>query len=260
MNKTPEGIIFDIDGTLTLHGEAIPGAVEAINRLKAAGFVLRFISNTTGKSAAQLAECLGRLGFNIERGEIETSVTACVYYLGAHCASAKGYLAVPENIRSLFSFVGIDAQHPDFVVLGDLDEAFDYAILNKVFNFIRDGAQLIVFHRNPWYFRAGKTWLDSGAFTLALEAATQHQAVVTGKPSPVLFNSALASMGLDKSQALMVGDDVTTDIVGARAIGLPTLLVGSGKFRPDDLVRHAIADEAFLPQIADLPSLLNLKA
>ncbi|MDU6414261.1 HAD hydrolase-like protein [Mixta calida] len=97
-----------------------------------------------------------------------------------------------------------------------------------------------MFHRNPWYFRAGKTWLDSGAFTLALETATQRQAVVTGKPSPVLFNSALASMGLDKSQALMVDDDVTTDIVGARAIGLPTLLVGSGKFRPDDLVRHAL--------------------
>ncbi|GLR10921.1 TIGR01458 family HAD-type hydrolase [Mixta theicola] len=256
----PKGFIFDIDGTLILHGNALPGAVATVNRLKEAGFALRFVSNTTSRSAAQLAESLNRLGFTIAENEIQTSVTACLHYLSVHYPTAQGYLAVPENIRGLFSFVSINEDKPEFVIMGDLDNDFNYALLNKVFNFIRNGAQLIVFHRNPWYFSEGKTWLDSGAFTLALESATERRAVVTGKPSPVLFNSAIASMKLDSKQVVVIGDDVSTDIAGARNIGLNAMLVGSGKFKPDDLIKYDISEAHFLPQLADLLTLLNLKA
>ena len=254
-----QGVILDVDGTLLLHGKALPGAGRAVSALRQAGYQLRFVSNTTSRSEAQLAEALTLSGIPAHAEEVQTSVSACLYYLQAHFSHSRGFIAVPEALQPRFSQLLKTAEQPDYVVLGDLDESFDYAILNQIFNFLRSGAQLVVFHKNPWYFRDGKTWLDSGAFTHALELAGNTQAIVTGKPSPVMFQSAVESMNLDKRQVLVVGDDATTDVAGARNAGLAALLVGTGKFKPDDLQQHQVSLDDFISGIADLPEWLQFR-
>ncbi|WP_051940466.1 HAD-IIA family hydrolase [Stenoxybacter acetivorans] len=254
-----KGVILDIDGTLLLHGKALPGAGEATAALRRAGYQLRFVSNTTSRSEAQLAQVLLLQGIDASEAEIQTSVSACLCFLQSHFSDKKGFIAVPEALQTRFSQLEQCGEQPDYVVLGDLDEGFNYAILNRIFNFIRNGAQLIVFHKNNWYFRDGKTWLDSGAFTRALELAGNTQAVVVGKPSPVMFQSAIQCMGLPKDQVLVVGDDVTTDVDGARNAGLPFLLVGSGKFKPADLTTHNIPQNHFISTIIGLPEWLQYR-
>ncbi|MGB8667760.1 MAG: HAD-IIA family hydrolase [Serratia inhibens] len=254
-----KGVILDVDGTLLLHGKALPGAGEAIAALRRAGYRLHFVSNTTSRSEAQLAQALFLQGIDASEAEIQTSVSACLYFLQTHFSDKKGFIAVPEALQKHFSQLARCDDRPDYVVLGDLDERFNYAILNQIFNFIRNGAQLVVFHKNNWYFRDGKTWLDSGAFTRALELAGDTQAVVTGKPSPVMFQSAIQRMGLQKDQVLVVGDDVTTDVAGARNAGLAFLLVGSGKFKPTDLTAHHIPQSHFISAIAGLPEWLQYR-
>lgn len=253
------GLILDVDGTLLLHGKALPGAGEATAALRRAGYQLRFVSNTTSRSEAQLAEALTSQGIHTSAAEIQTSVSACLYYLQSRFHDKSGYIAVPEALKGRFSSLQQTDLSPDYVVLGDLDEGFDYAILNRIFNFIRNGAQLVVFHKNLWYFRDEKTWLDSGAFTQALELAGDTQAIVTGKPSPVMFQSALRSMGLTKEQVLVVGDDVTTDVVGASNAGLASLLVGTGKFKPEHLKAPQVDERAFISGIGELPKWLHHK-
>jgi len=253
-----KGIIFDIDGTLVLNGQAISGAVETVARLREADFCLRFVTNTTRGNSARLAETLSKMGFILEADEIQTSVSACLHYISRHFADSAGYLAIPKNIKPLFKEIRETEHQPDFIVLGDLDDEFNYEILNRVFNFMRDGARLIAFHRNPFYFRFGKTWLDSGAFTMTLESITNQRAVIAGKPSPTLFNAAISSMSLPKNQVIVVGDDVSSDIKGAENAGLKSFLVGSGKFKPTHLTEYHIGSEAFLPQISDLLPLLNV--
>ncbi|XBS69141.1 HAD-IIA family hydrolase [Acerihabitans sp. KWT182] len=257
--KKYKGVIIDVDGTLVLHGKALPGAGEAIDTLRGAGYQLRFVSNTTSRNATQLAEILTHCGIRASETEIQTSVSACLYYLQTKYGENKGFIAVPDALQPCFGHIAQTAEQPDYVVLGDLDDGFQYDILNRIFNFLRDGAQLVVFHKNPWYFRDGNTWLDSGAFTQALELASGTQAIVTGKPSPVMFHSAVASMGLTNEQVLVVGDDVTTDIAGAQNAGLASLLVGSGKFKPIDLTLHLISKKNFIPGIINLPEWLQLK-
>ncbi|WP_414147286.1 HAD-IIA family hydrolase [Erwinia sp. BNK-24-b] len=251
--KNYQGVILDVDGTLLLHGKALPGAGEAVQTLRQAGYQLRFVSNTTSRSEAQLAAALSLQGVHASAAEIQTSVSACLYYLQTHFHDKKGFIAVPEAIKARFNSLAQSGENPDYVVLGDLDDGFDYAILNRLFNFLRNGAQLVVFHKNLWYFRDGKTWLDSGAFTQALELAGNAQAIVTGKPSPVMFQSALRSMALEKEQVLVAGDDITTDIVGAHNAELASVLVGTGKFKPADLQTSYADERNFISVIGELP-------
>lgn len=255
-----QGIILDVDGTLLLHDKALPGAGKAIAALRQADYQIRFVSNTTSRNEAQLAEILTTNNIFAAEQEIQTSVSTCLFYLQSHFCNAKGFIAVPENLQARFDHLPQTSKQPDYVVPGDLDDAFDYALLNQIFNFLRNGAQLVVFHKNPWYFRNGQPWLDSGVFTQALELASGTQAIVTGKPSPVMFRSAVDSMTLEKHQVLVVGDDAMTDITGARNAGLTAVLVGSGKFTHGDLHKQQISRDHFINGIADLPEWLEHKA
>lgn len=260
MNKNHKikGIIFDIDGTLILNGQALLGAIETINILRKAGILLRFVTNTTTRTSEQLGSSLRVLNFNIQDDEIVTSVSACIKFINKNYPKKLGFLAIPETITPQFSMIKQTKDNPDFVVLGDLDEAFDYAVLNQVFNYVRAGAQLITFHSNLYFFREEKTWLDSGAFTFALEKATGKKAFVTGKPASEMFESAVTSMGLNKNEVIVIGDDVLTDIQGAHNSGLIGYLVATGKFKHKHLIEYHITPEHYLHNIRDIINILDI--
>ena len=247
-----KGVIFDIDGTLVSNNQPLPGAIEALASLRARGVMLRLVTNTTSRTAEQLGAVLRALGFDIQDNEIMTSVDMCLDFLRQNYHDQAGYLAIPEGIQSQFAKIRQTSNYPAFVVLGDLDEAFDYEVLNRVFNYMRNGAQLITFHRNPFFFRNGKTWLDSGAFTLALELICDKKAIVTGKPSPEMFERAVLSMGLEKHEVIVVGDDVSSDMMGAKQAGLTGYLVATGKFKPEHVGEHRLSEKLLLKNVFEV--------
>lgn len=247
-----KGIIFDVDGTLIQGGQALPGAAQTLNQLRQQGIVLRFASNTTGRNPEQIAKELNTLGIQAYANEIQTSVTACKHYIDKHLADKKGFIAVPDRTANMLTGITQTEDKPDFVVIGDLDEGFNYPILNKLFNYVYNGAQLIAFHRNPFCTRDGHKQLDSGAFTLAFEAICDQQAVITGKPSPELFNTSVDSMSLSKEQVIVVGDDVTTDIAGAINAGIRSILVGTGKYQAEHLQAKYPQADAFVENLNEL--------
>ncbi|ERS84732.1 hypothetical protein Q672_19010, partial [Marinobacter sp. EVN1] len=150
-----KGVIFDIDGTLVLNNQPLPGAIDAVNGLRSMGVQLRFVTNTTGRTPEQLGKVLRELSFEVQDSEVLTSVGACVHFLEQNYVGKAGYLAIPEEIEDQFTGIRQTTKNPAFVVMGDLDEGFDYGVLNRVFNYMRNGAQLITFHRNRFFFREG---------------------------------------------------------------------------------------------------------
>ncbi|ERS84671.1 hypothetical protein Q672_19295, partial [Marinobacter sp. EVN1] len=100
--------------------------------------------------------------------------------------------------------------------------------------------------------RDGKTWLDSGAFTLALEISCDQAAIVTGKPAPQMFQLALKSMRLPEQEVIVIGDDVSSDIMGAKQAGLQGFLVTTGKFKPEQVSEHGLSSECLLHNIGDV--------
>ena len=150
------------------------------------------------------------------------------------------------------------------MLVGGADETpetsrvFSYMNLARAFAELDAGAELYCLHKNRWWQTARGPLLDSGAFVAGLEYATGVEATVLGKPSPAYFDAALEALDADPELTWMVGDDMEADVVGAQAHGMKTVLVRTGKFRPDVVERsrrHARRDHA--RSVADLPEWLE---
>jgi ribonucleotide monophosphatase NagD (HAD superfamily) len=94
--------------------------------------------------------------------------------------------------------------------------------------------------------------LDAGAFVSALGYASGLEPVVMGKPAKQFFQAALDTLEVRALNTLVIGDDIRGDIEGAQALGMTTVLVRTGKFRPEDL-EQGIYPEVVLDSVAELP-------
>lgn len=250
------GVLLDVDGVLRVGDALIPGAVEAIATLRERGFGLRFLTNTSVRSRASLLKNLVGLGLPIDESELFTAPTAAARYLRAS-GKKRIFLLVKGDVVDDFSdFERADAD-VDAVVIGGAEEGFNYANLNHAFQLIRAGAELIAIHRNLSWQTSQGLWLDAGAFVAGLELATGVRAITLGKPSPAFFAQALDDLGLPAAAALVVGDDVDSDIVGGQGVGARTALVRAGKFRPPDLARLAQPPDLVLESISDLNGVIR---
>lgn len=242
------GFLFDLDGTLYTSGNAVPGAVEAVCAL-ARGFPLRFVTNTTSKSRAAVAERLAAMGFPAD----ETSIISPPYMAGSWLRERgmSAHLLVPEAAHSDFAGVPNHDDHPDAVVLGDLGAGWTFERLNHAFRLVREGAALVALGRTRYWQTEGGLQLDVGPFVAALEYATGAEARVFGKPEPSFFLAAVEALGLEPEAVALVGDDAETDVRAAQRAGLTGVLVRTGKFRPADLDGEPAID-VVLDSVADL--------
>jgi HAD superfamily hydrolase (TIGR01458 family) len=151
----------------------------------------------------------------------------------------------------------------DAVLLGGADETeetgrvFSYMNIARAFAELELGAELYCLHKNRWWQTSRGPLLDSGAFVAGLEYAADVEATVLGKPSPAYFEAAVAALDAEPELTWMVGDDLDSDIAGAQRFGLKTVLVRTGKFRPDQLERSRLVPDAVLSSIAYLPDWLE---
>jgi ribonucleotide monophosphatase NagD (HAD superfamily) len=98
--------------------------------------------------------------------------------------------------------------------------------------------------------------LSAGPFVRALEFATNKKATIVGKPSKTFFELALMDMGLEAGQVAMIGDDITTDMGGARSMGMQGILVRTGKYREDAGEPAGIRPDYLLDSIGQLPDIV----
>ena len=147
-----------------------------------------------------------------------------------------------------------DPAEADVIVLGGPDGSWTYERLNAVFRALHDGAELVAMQRNRWWTTAAGPALDAGMFVAGLEYAAQIEATVVGKPSPEIYRTACATLGVEPVAAMMVGDDLESDLPPARAIGMRTCLVRTGKgssFAAEAETDLDLPDLAALPQALD---------
>jgi HAD superfamily hydrolase (TIGR01458 family) len=252
-------ILLDVDGVLHVSGEPIPGAAEAVRRLRADGHRLRFVTNTTTRSRVQLAEELRSQGIEVEDDEVQTTAAAAVHALRGKRVLALTMHALVGDLEGI-ELVGEGA---DAVLIGGADESpetnlvFSYMNLARAFSELELGAELYCLHRNRWWQTKRGPLLDAGAFVAGLEYAVEVEAVVLGKPSPSYFEAACEALDTDPQLAWMVGDDLESDVAGARGIGMKTVLVRTGKFRPDEVERSRIRPDGIVSSIGHLPDWLE---
>ncbi|MCC6222242.1 MAG: HAD-IIA family hydrolase [Thermoleophilia bacterium] len=252
-------VLLDIDGVLQVSGAAIPGAPDAVRALRADGHRLRLVTNNTIRSRAGLAAELRSLGFGVEAGEIETAPLAAAHLLAGSRVLAITAAAIHEDLAGRVALVERDA---DAVLVGGAEETdesrriYAYPTLNRAFGELQRGARLVALHKNRWWQTAAGPQLDGGAFVAALEYAAGVEAEIVGKPSRLYFEAALAEVGARPAEAVMVGDDIETDVQAAMALGLRGVLVRTGKFREHTLAAADPRPDAVLASVCDLPGWL----
>jgi HAD superfamily hydrolase (TIGR01458 family) len=149
----------------------------------------------------------------------------------------------------------VDPGSAGVVLLGGAGPGVGYRELNAAFRLASDGVPLVAMHRNTRFATADGPALDMGAFIVGLELAASIEIPVVGKPAPTFFLSALADLGVGADDAVMVGDDIDSDVLGSQSVGITGILVRTGKFRPSDLERSTPPD-LVIDSVAALPELL----
>lgn len=244
-----KGVLLDIGGVVYVGETALPGAVEAVARLKAAGLPVRCVTNTTRTPLGGIVERLRRMGLAIERRDVFTPARAARAYLETH--KLTPHLLIHPALQP--DLAGLGGGEARAVVIGDAGEGFSYDAMNTAFRELMAGAGLIALAANRMFKDAdGELSIDCGAFVAALEFATGQNALVLGKPSPDFFAAAAASMDCAPGEAVMVGDDAEADIAGALAAGIgAAVLVRSGKYLMGDEARYRPPPSAVVDSLAD---------
>ena len=250
----PKAFLIDLDGTLYFKGAPCHGAIETVDYLRQEGYQLRFLTNTTAKTPKMLHEQMQTLGFDIYENEIFNATYACLLYLRSQ-PEISCHFMVDDAVKAFFKEIPIDDDAPDFVVVGDYGEQFNFHTLNHTFRLLMDGAELIALQKGFYWFSSEGMFLDCGAFVTLLESAAGKTANVMGKPSETFFKLALNSLQLSPREVIVVGDDITSDIVGAQTMEMRSILVKTGKFKSDQLEAPVAEPTWVLEDVSELAQL-----
>ncbi|MFW6084806.1 MAG: TIGR01458 family HAD-type hydrolase [Gemmatimonadota bacterium] len=251
------GLLIDLDGTVYEGDDLVPGAAAAVERLRSAGMPFLFTTNTSRKSRRDIIDSLAALGLEVAADEVLSAPVAAAEWL-ADEGLRRVRLLLPESTHEDFRDFEIGAPEPEAVLVGDLGSGFTFERLNEAFRALRAGARLVAVHRNRYWLPEEGPTLDAGPFVAALEYAADTDAVLIGKPAPAFFRTAAARTGIGLERLAVIGDDLETDVRGARAAGLYAIQVRTGKF--DAARRPPLADERphrLIASLADLPALLG---
>jgi HAD superfamily hydrolase (TIGR01458 family) len=250
-----KGLLFDLDGVLYVGNTPVAGAIEAVKTLQNSGLVCRFITNTSTLSLQSLQNKINALGFEIPKKEIISAPQATLNFLKTQHNPTCRFLLADDVKKDFAAFKQSDTE-AEYIVVGDIGNAWTYQMLNEVFACLMRGAKLIAIHKNRFWQTEHGLQMDIGAFIHGLEYASNTQAMIIGKPAKEFFNIALADMQLGVSQVLMIGDDIDSDIGGAQQAGIKGVLVRTGKYRAAYAEASSIKPDLVLGSIADLPKIL----
>lgn len=265
MKSTPlrlPGLLLDLDGTICLGEDLIPGAAGAVAELRRLGHPLVFASNSL-EHPSDLAARLTRQGIPAAPDEIIHVPFVLDCYLQQQMPGATVF-AIGERslIEQLAPHFRISENPEEIeVVVASADLAFDYDKLNTAFQALRRGARFFATNTDPtWPGPCGEL-PDTGAVIGAIEGCTGRRAeAVVGKPSAYFAQTALQRLGLSSQQTWVVGDSLTSDVTMGKDVGMTTALVLTGVTHRADLETSPIQPDHVIETLAELPGLLAAHA
>jgi glycerol-1-phosphatase len=237
MNPAPalldryDGLLLDLDGTAFRGATALPGAVDAVRQASASGRAVCFVTNNASRSAAEVAANLTRLGFDADPRHVMTSAEAGAALLAERLPAGEAVLvvgteALADEVRAAgLTPVRTADGRPSAVVQGHSPHTC-WSDLAQACLALRAGALWVACNVDPTLPTERGELPGNGAMVAALRAATGRQPEVAGKPGRRLLDQATQRIGARRP--LVVGDWLDTDIAGARAAGLASLLVLTG--------------------------------
>lgn len=224
--------LFDLDGVIWRGGQAIPGAADAVDRIRAAGHGVAFVTNNSGPTRSELVDRLADAGIQASGADLFTSAQAAASLLDAGTsATIVGDAGIVEALTEGGIEVVEPDAHPQVVVVGR-SAVLDHDRLALVADALRGGARFIATNTDATFPTPTGLVPGAGATVAFLATAGGASAEVAGKP-----HRAVADLVRDRLGPIdvMVGDRADTDGLFAQAIGARFALVLSGVTKQQDL-------------------------
>ena len=251
-----EGFLFDLDGVFYISKQLIDGANNTILWLKNNNLPYRFVTNTSTLSRSKLSTKLSSYGLDINQDEIISANYAGVLYLQT-LQPQSCRLILKEDAKDDYRQFNIDETCPEYIIIGDIDNQWNYELMNELFNLALQGSKIVSLHKGKYYQTDAGLQIDSGAFIKGIEYAAGVKSHVIGKPEKDFFNLAINDLGLDNDKIAMIGDDLINDIQGSNDAGICSILVKTGKYRQEIFDKSTISPDYIINSIQDLPILYN---
>lgn len=230
------GYLFDLDGTIYLGDELLPGAYELVHTLRENGCATLFLSNNPTRDPQMYADKLGRLGIPTPVTHIVNPVVTLATWLRTEAPGASVFVIGEEPLKRAIRQAGIrltDRPEEIDIVVASYDRGFDYAKLQIAFDALWQHGRARLVATNPDAYcplAGGRGEPDTAAVVAAIEASTGVRCEVNvGKPSALMLRTALSVLDLPASECVMVGDRLHTDVAMAVAAGLDSALVLTGE-------------------------------
>jgi len=240
--KTYDAYLFDLDGTIYLGDDVLPGAQETIRTLREAGKVVRFLSNNPTKTVEEYATKLTAMGIPAQVEDITTSIVTTLWWLKTYHPQAVVFPIAEEPLCRALDEAGFQVSEDPSkidIVIASYDRGFTYSKLQIAFDALWFHRRAILIQTNPdryCPFPQGRGEPDAAAITAAIEACTQTKCQASmGKPSPLMLEAGLAGLGIPRERCLMTGDRLATDIAMAIEAGIDAAVVLTGETREEDL-------------------------
>ncbi len=232
-------LLIDLDGVLRIGSNLAEGTEVFLNYIEQRNISSCILSNSSLYTSKDILSFFSNNSIDL-RLPVITAIDAASDYVKNKYLKVAAFTS--ENVIHLFNDI-LDFENPDAVLIGDIGNLWNYKLMQTIFEYVRNGADLIAIHKNKFWNKenAGIT-LDAGPFIHAIEYAADKEAILIGKPSPLYFESAFTKINCNlKHPFVMLGDDLESDISGSKKIGAETILIYTGKTR-----------KPFLPKFNDI--------
>ncbi len=229
---TKKTYLIDMDGVLVHGRNAIPGAVDFIERLNLGGHQYLILTNNSRYTPLDLQHRLQSAGINVETKHIYSSALAAARFVQSQKPGGSAYVLGDTGLYQALTDAGytLTDYNPDYVILGET-ESYPYDKIIRATQLITSGALFIA--TNPDPSGPGEYGMvpACGAVASLIEKATGFSPYFVGKPNPLMMRSALRYLDEHSENTIMVGDRMDTDIKVGLESGLETILVLTGVTR-----------------------------
>ncbi|WP_017756306.1 TIGR01457 family HAD-type hydrolase [Calidifontibacillus oryziterrae] len=239
--KQYKAYLIDLDGTMYRGKESIAEAVRFVNRLYENGVPYLFVTNNSSRTPEQVADKLSSFNIPATSTQVFTTSMATANYIAAEKQNAKVCFIGEEGLRQALAQKGFELvnQDPDYVVIG-IDRQITYEKLANGCLGIRNGAKFISTNADVAIPTERGLLPGNGSLTSVLAISTGVQPLFIGKPEPIIIEQALQTLGLNKADTLLIGDNYDTDILAGINAGIDTLLVHTGVTSKEKLNEYKV--------------------
>lgn len=246
------GFLLDMDGVIYSGTELIPGAVDFIQELQEKDVPFLFMTNNSQRTRRDVVDKLAGLGIHCNEDNVFTSAIATAIFLERQKPNGTAYVLGEGGLLTSLHKHGYSLvrSNPDYVVVGE-GLNFTLEMVRQAVDMILGGAKLIATNLDPSPKKVGWNNLGIKAIVSMIEEATGLEAFSVGKPSPVMMREARKKLGLSTAETTVIGDTMTTDILGALQMGYKTVLTLAGVTKKEDIGNYAYTPDMVIQNLTE---------